>query len=272
MSKLRALKTLLKNPKKVLSDGIVAQHELKHKQEIISKFGIDQLPTVDLLKLCPDLKNGESINYYSYLDGTSYLTDIILLKQLARKYENCQYLEIGSWRGESIANVSEVAQNCVSVTLSDEEMEKIEMGGNYVKVHGMFSKRINNITTHRKNSQTFDFNELGQKFDLIFVDGDHTFEGVVNDSVKAFEQRKDDSSIIVWHDYGLRFERARHSVLNGILNGIPKEKHGNLYHVSNSLCAVYIEGLDLPTYQTEFPTTPNKNFQIQIKVDDFPKA
>lgn len=80
-----------------------------------------------------------------------------------------------------------------------------------------------------------------------------------------FSLRKNSQSIIVWHDYGFHTENTRYTTLKGILDGIPEEKHKNLYHVSNTMCAVYIENLELPTQFTKFPSFPDKKFSIRIK-------
>lgn len=265
MNKKLGLKILLQNPFAVIMEGIRVQEQAYFKKKIVSEHQIEQLPTIDLLDLFPNLN--ETVDSYSFLTGTSLITDFILLKSLARKFEKCAYLEIGSWRGESLVNLNAVTSDLTSLTLSEAEMENFNFGADFIKVHGLFSNHIETITKVEHNSHTYDFSKLERKFDLIFIDGDHSFEGVLNDTKKTFSLRKDSKSIIVWHDYGFDTENVRYNTLKAILEGIPAEKHKNLYHVSNTMCAVYIEDLDLPTTQTRKPTFPNKKFTINVTAE-----
>lgn len=256
------LKIMLSRPVAVLKDGIRSQQQVEYKKGALSVHNSQQLPTIDLLDLFPNLN--EEINHYSYLSGTSLVTDMLLLKGLARRFDHCAYLEIGSWRGESLANVGDVTKDLTSITLSPEEMIAYGLGEGFVKVHGIFSKQLP-ITKIEHDSHTLDFSTLNKKFDLIFVDGDHSYAGVLNDTKKVFPLRKNESSVIVWHDYCFDTENVRFSTLKAILDGIPADKHRNLYHVSNTMCAVYIENANFKTTQTKFPSYPNKNFSLQIK-------
>ena len=262
MKKADKLKLLLSHPLKILNVGLNLYKEESYRSKIKSDFNLEQLPTIDICDLLQDFN--ESVNNYTFLDGTSLLSDIMLLKSLARRFDNCAYLEIGSWRGESISNVYEVTKDCTSITLSDEEMREMKISEEFIKVHGIFSKNLENLKTIRHNSQTFDFSELNKEFDLIFIDGDHSYEGVLIDTRNTFKLRKDKNSIIVWHDYGNSTENVRPSVLAAILKGVPKEYHRNLYHVSNTLCAVYIENKEFSATLTRFPTVPDKYFDIKI--------
>jgi hypothetical protein len=265
MKKSKYITTFLRNPLAVIISGLKAQYEVQFKKGLQAEHGISQLPTVDLLEFFDEFN--EELYAYSFLEGTSLITDLMLLRKIAGSFPACEYLEIGSWRGESIRNISEVAAHCTAVTLSPKEMLEMGLSQGFVDVHGLYSKGVKNITEILANSRNFDFNGLGKKFDLIFIDGDHTYEGVLNDTKKTFNLRKDSSSVIVWHDYGFSMETVRPSVLKAIMDGIPKEKHKNLYHVSNTMCAVYIENRNFKTYQTKFPTFPNKRFSLQLKTN-----
>jgi len=261
--KKETLKLLLAHPISILKLGLRQCSEIVYKKYIKTKYEVEQLPTIDILDIFPNFH--ENLTTYSYLEGTSLVTDIMLLKSLARSFKKCSYLEIGSWRGESIANVAEVADNCTSITLSAAEMKSLGFSDEFINVHGIYLKNINNINMIEHDSQTFDFSSLNKKFDLIFIDGDHFYSGILSDTRKTFLLRRDLNSIIVWHDYGFSTESVRHSVLAAILDGIPKEKHKNLFHVSNTMCAIYIENREFPSHYSKFPSYPNKKFSIELK-------
>lgn len=264
MNKLAALfkvfKKLIKDPSS-LSSVLHNDYESDMKKYIEKKHGIAQLPTIDINTLFPLLS--EEINNYTFLEGTSAITDIVLLKQLARRYPHCNYLEIGSWRGESIYNVAQVADKCTSVTLSGEEMKALNYPEGMVELDGFFSNNVSNIEKIEHNSLTYDFSHLKNKYDLIFVDGDHAYKVVKADTSNMLGLLKNDSSVLVWHDYGFGFEKIRYSVLAGILDGVPPELHKYLYHVSNTMCAILIKN-EFETYFTKYPTTPNKSFTVKI--------
>ena len=153
--------------------------------DLAAKFGFPNgLPTVDVLELVPDFNL--EVSNYTFLDGTSMVSDLALLKGLSKKIKNCDYFEIGSWRGESILNVAEYAASCTSLSLSKEEMKQMKLVNGFMEMDGYFIKDLPNLTMIRHNSQTFDFKKLNKKFDLIFVDGDHTFDAVVNDTKNVF--------------------------------------------------------------------------------------
>lgn len=158
MNKKLGLKVLLQNPVAVIKEGIRARENHYFRKRIISDYKIEQLPTIDLLDLFPNLS--ETINSYSFLDGTSLITDMVLIKSLAKRFNNCAYLEIGSWRGESLANVSDITDDCTSITLSEDEMKSLNFGENFIKVHGVFSDEINTITKIESNSRTFPFDQF----------------------------------------------------------------------------------------------------------------
>lgn len=228
------------------------------------------LPVVDLLDLLPGF--AETVTPYSFLEGQALPTDMALLKGLARRTPGCRYFEIGSWRGESLANVASVAEECVSLNLSGEELRELGFAEDFVRQHKFYSGGLENVRHIEHNSRTFDFSAFENRFDLVFVDGDHSREGVRIDTRNVFGLLRDDRSVIVWHDYGFTPEKVNWPVFAGILDGCPEDKRGELYRVSNTLCAVYLnkrEELHAGGYETSSRTfsgfqTPNKTFEVKL--------
>src|SRR4030043_2484499 len=102
-----------------------------YKKYVNKKFGLPGgLPVLDLRLILPGLD--EIISPYTFLEGTSLPIDIALLKGLARSYNGCRYFEIGTWRGESIANVADVAKKPVSLSLSAKEMKDLGLSEEFV--------------------------------------------------------------------------------------------------------------------------------------------
>jgi predicted O-methyltransferase YrrM len=178
---------------------------------------------------------------YGFLDGGSLPTDLALLAGLAQRTPGCDYLEIGTWRGESVANVAPHCTSCVTIDLPEEELKAMGKDQAYLDMYAHFSRHLSQVQHIRQNTAAFNFGSLQKKFDLIFVDGDHHYEGVKRDTRNVFGLRKNERAVIVWHDYAFSPEQVRWEVLAGILDGIPGAEWKNLYHVSNTLCCIYMQ-------------------------------
>jgi predicted O-methyltransferase YrrM len=254
----RILRTIARRPSSLLR---VLADEREH--EVRGRLGLPRgLPTVDLLDLFPGFT--ATVAPYSFLEGTSTVIDIALLNALAARFPGGRYLEIGTWRGESVANVARHAAECVSLSLSAEEMRGMGWPDTFVRTHRFFSEGLPNVRHIGHNSHTFDFASLEGKFDLIFIDGDHTYEGVRNDTRKAFPLLRDENSVIVWHDAGTSPENMRWDTLAGMLDGCPPEARGHLYRVSNTLCAIFLRNAPAASFP-EVPRVPDKDFEIVIR-------
>lgn len=260
---VKVISKILSNPKSI-GKVLLDPDELEWRTRVSQMYGLDRgLPTVDLLDLVP--RFDETIAPYCYMNGSSRTVDLALIKALARRFPDCRYLEIGTLRGESLANVAEVARECVSVSLSDEEILERGWGEEFRKNNGLFLGNVPNVTRIGHDSRTFDFSTVGA-FDLVFVDGDHSYEGVLSDTRSAFSVLRNERSIVLWHDYGFEYETTRWSVMAGILDGAPAAARGRIYHVSNTLCAIYVNEA-LPTSFAVHPVIPNKTFSVRVSAE-----
>lgn len=243
--------------------NLVINHEESFQNRVVKNYqlknGFLQLSILDLF---PDFI--ETVRPYAFLEGGSSPLDLALLKALAKKYTVDSVLEIGTWRGESIANLASVVPHCYTLNIPDEEVYKLLPNREYVTSHRFFSKNLSNVHHVFGHSNAFDFTRLGRQFDMIFIDGDHHYESVKADTISAFKLIDVDKGIIVWHDYTYNPEKIRWEVFQAILDGTPKEKHKNLYHIANTHCAVFIpeelKGVTFIPY-----ALPKTVFELTIK-------
>ena len=205
----------------------------------------------------------ETIYPYASLDGSSLPSDLALLRILARGIEDCRYFEIGTWRGESVANVASVARECHTLNLSAQQMAQMGMDPEYIRLHRHFSSHLANVTHLEGDSREFDFAALDRKFDLVFIDGDHHYETVRSDTEKAFRHLAHEKTILVWHDYAFNPEHIRFEVLAGMLDGSPPELHSKIYHVAHTLCAVYIHQKPR-SFPFVSPQSPSGAFELRL--------
>ena len=67
------------------------------------------------------------------------------------------YFEIGTWRGESVANIADVVANCITFNLPDEELKQLGFSEDYINMHRFFSKDIKNVQHLFGNSHKYNF-------------------------------------------------------------------------------------------------------------------
>jgi len=267
MATLHDVRTILASiryPKAVISAIYRCSLE-KNAEEMRKKDTLREITLDDLIG-----EDYPSVYPYSCLNNSSGITDLVLLSGLAKKIPECSYLEIGTWIGESICNVARFAKKCVSISLSEDQI-RCQYGGRHADVINYYCKKFNydNITLIGEDSKEFDFTSLNQKFDLIFIDGDHSYSGITNDTKKALDCLRDNNSIIVWHDYTFGVENVRYNTLNAILDAVPEELHKYLYHVENTMCAVLLFNDIASTKRQEYPRSPAKTYEVIIKNKSF---
>ena len=97
-----------------------------------------------------------------------------------------------------MANVCENTAISYTMNLSREEMTKMQLPSDYIDIHGVLSKDNPKIIHLFGNTLTYDFEKLNQKFDVIFIDGDHHYKMVKNDTEKVFKHLVHENSIVVF--------------------------------------------------------------------------
>lgn len=256
---LRAIGAILRRPyllNKVLDDDAVWGDYLAKT--------IQAPPSLPVVPWADIVTGDTTVTPLAMLDGGSLPTDHALLRSLAARFPACRYFEIGTWRGESAANVAQVAASVTTVHLTAAELRTLGYGEEYIAVHEHFSRSLPNVQHITGNSQTLDFTALGGPFDMIFIDGDHHFDAVLQDTRNCWQHLTHENSIIVWHDYAYDPTTPRPEVLAAIWQGTPAIKRPQLYHVAHTLCAVFLPQ-PVATYPLQKPAIPTGHFDIEVR-------
>jgi predicted O-methyltransferase YrrM len=262
---IRATGLILKNP--LLLNRVLSEPDVWRDYVIRNHAREKGLPVIRMNQVF----DGEiyDVGPITFLDGGSMPTDLALLRGLARFFEDCTYFEIGTWRGESVANMARVAKECYTLNLSSDEMRRMGVRSKYMYLLGYFSRALDNVVHLSGNSLDFDFASLNKKFDIIFIDGDHHYEQVRNDTEKAIRHLAHPGSVIVWHDYAYHPEQVRFEVLAGILDGTDPALHPDLYHVSQTKCAILLKK-DLKGRFLDPPEEPDEFYEIKMNLKSIP--
>jgi predicted O-methyltransferase YrrM len=87
------------------------------------------------------------------------------------------------------------------------------------------------------DSRVFDTADYKSSMDYIFIDADHSYEAVRNDTLKAFEMLKP-GGMVIWHDYA-----PKSPGVFGYLQELSRERP--LIRIRNTSLVLYIDGMDV---------------------------
>ena len=114
-------------------------------------------------------------------------------------------LEIGTWYGKTTYELAKRFPSKTIYTIDYMEDDLILREIEYKTRANKddlckYAKHLPNVEFIYENSETYDFNNL-KNVDFIFIDGNHSFEGVKIDSEKSIDYlNKNNGGIISWHD------------------------------------------------------------------------
>lgn len=213
---------------------------------------------LDLGVFLSSAHTGINIEDMTFLAGGSGVLDYAFLKALMLNLGFRTYLEVGTWMGESIAAVSEVADKCYSVSMPDDNKEIVGYFKNILNKSNFsryFSRERENIVHFYGDSKTFDYKRIKDKVDLVFIDGDHSYEGVKKDTDNIFKFIDKESSIVVWHDFKDIRNNYIGTTVQAIFDALPESMHNNIFAVDANYCGVYIPN----RYLSFFDFTEKRN-------------
>lgn len=167
-------------------------------------------------------------------------TDMVYVCGMASAANARRIFEFGTYRGQTTCGLASVCKDAQIYTLNlppDDDPR-------YAPYIGMYIARSpdrDRITQIYSDSRAFDTAPYRESMDYIFIDGDHSYEGVKNDTEKALQLLKP-GGVIVWHDYAAKSP--------GVLDYLAEfSQERPLFRLRKTCLAVYVDGLNPETAQ-----------------------
>lgn len=192
--------------------------------------------------------------------GSISTIEAIMLIKLMRVVEPNHIFEFGTYKGLTtrllLANLPAKAGNESAriYTLDLPNIEGISFQGSDIDLAkealGFSRKYLELPNKHLvrqllQDSLTLDTAPYLQRFQYVFVDGNHELTYVKSDTEKAFEMLAEAPSCVIWHDYG----NPEFPELTHYLEALARRK--KIYHIEDTMLAFHLSGIELtPGNQT----------------------
>jgi len=203
---LKRISFLIKE-KLVLNE--IASH-IKHKNR---KSSPKILPLVSIEEITENTI--PEIFFNEFEDGNISNYEIECISKIVKKYSPDAIFEIGTFNGRTSLNMAinigqrskiytlDLPQKYISKTklrIKSGEMKfiKKEISGKHF-IGTPYEKKIIQIYA---DSAKYNYSHFLNTIDLVFIDGSHSYEYVINDTKIAMKLLRNGKGIIIWHDYG----------------------------------------------------------------------
>lgn len=252
----------IRNPRELARLTVARPEELEHRYEAEARELFGELPRAVPIEAVIGHELGK-LDTFSFLDDTSTVLDLLLLRGLVRRRPGCRYFEIGTFRGESAVAVADVASEVVTLSLPDDRLLSLGADRSFVAAHRVFSERNPKVQHIFGDSSTFDVTPFLDWADVLFIDGDHARRAVENDTRRFLQVVSRTTGVVVWHDAYLSALRPRWEVLAGIGAALNVDQRRALVHVANTLTVALLPAADaLPTIELSY--VPKTVFSVTV--------
>lgn len=133
--------------------------------------------------------------------------ELVILSQIVASLRPLQLFEIGTFNGRTTLHLALNAPDNALVTTVDLGSGEFNFGADkryFASTH--VGSCFQNTEVAKKivqvlgDSHSLDFSACARSMDLVFIDGDHSYAGVMKDSELAFSLIRP-GGVILWHDY-----------------------------------------------------------------------
>lgn len=201
-----------------------------HPQQLLPQIAADRVTAPDTPIILPVTEQ---------VDGNVSLLELIVLGRLVRGARTV--FEIGTFDGRTTVTLAANApdatvftldlprEQSAALALSVDDRRYVDKPESGARVRGTpYASRIRQLYG---DSATFDFS--GYDCDFVFVDGAHTYEYVLSDSLRAMAMVRKQGGTIAWHDYG-----EWEGVTRGLNELSRQPAYAGIQHVTGTTLAI----------------------------------
>ncbi len=205
------------------------ENDSENKNKLINEINYSN--SNEIVKDISENMHGSTMHHHYHI-----LYDIRTLLGPTKKI----YTEIGSFNGGSLSLMLshdyETEMNCIDpLHLEKTDRSIIEKNIEKYNKHNYKINIMQNFSTDKNLLKKLD--ETNFKTDILFIDGDHSYEGVMND-FNNFEKYVNSGGWIIFDDYeDWEYSPDVKLAVNNIVSNLNKEKYeviGNLDNIKNA--------------------------------------
>ena len=190
------------------------------------------------------------------INGNVSLLELIIICKIAKQMNPRVAFEIGTFDGRTTVNIAANTApesrtytldlprtDIANTTFALEKHDKLYIDKEASGVAFAESELKSKITQLYGDSAKFDFSLYDNKAQLIFIDGSHAYEYVLNDSHNALQMLGDNQGAILWHDYDTEAWFGVTQALNELYQN--DKRYRGMRHVEETALAILWNGNNL---------------------------
>lgn len=194
------------------------------------------IPKIQLSKIIKIGENKVCIAEPLSVKGNVTLFELLILNLFVKAFNPKTIFELGTFNGRTTLNLAINScpdarvytidlpkDNVISSALPVARGDRKYLNQDVTGVKFLNKKEKSKITQLYGDTATFDFTPHLNTTDMIFIDGSHSFEYVLNDSKIALKLLREGHGLIVWHDYN-SFHKGVVKALNKLQLANPEFK------------------------------------------------
>lgn len=150
-----------------------------------------------------------------FQDGNISPYELECICSIVKHTQPKNIFEIGTFNGKTTLNMA--ANSCNDTKIYTLDLPKSEITNTKLRIKSGERAFINKqqsgtqfigtpyekmITQIYSDSAKYDYSKLNNTIDLVFIDGSHSYEYVINDTHVAMKLLRNGKGIVLWHDYG----------------------------------------------------------------------